>query len=419
MQKLVRPSSTIRGTVKAPASKSMLQRAIALALLAETPVKISNATSSNDANAALGVIQALGARVRIHKDEIFILGGLKPTGEILNCGEAGLGIRMFSPVAALWHEELTLTGEGSLLKRPVTMVEPPLKQLGVTVTTTNGCPPLTVKGPLKGGRAQVDGSISSQLLTGLLIALPKAPGDSRLKVTHLKSTPYIDMTLAILKTFGVDIRHSGYETFFIKGRQKYRFPRNEYRVEGDWSGAAFLLAAGAVGGTVLVTGLDTGSPQADRGIIAALQAAGARVNMTKSTVEVTQNKLKAFSFDATHCPDLFPPLVALACHCEGKTVLTGVERLIHKESNRALALEQEFSALGGEIRINGNQMEITGKTLRGGVLDSHNDHRMAMAGAVAAIHAEHEVTIRGYECIAKSYPHFFEDLRTLGAKVGE
>lgn len=416
MKKLVRPS-VIRGIVKAPASKSALQRAIAAGLLSETPVKISNVTSSNDSNAALQVIKALGAQVRIHRDEIFIRGGLRPTGEILNCGEAGLSLRMFSPIAALWHKKLTLTGEGSLLRRPVTMIAPPLKDLGVRVSTANGLPPLTVKGPLKGGKATVDGAISSQFLTGLLMALPKAPKDSRLKVENLKSAPYIDMTLALLKTFGIDVRHTDYETFFIKGMQTYRIPGNEYWVEGDWSGAAFLLAAGAVGGTVTVTGLDTGSPQADRKIIQALEAAGADIEITKSTVRVTKNKLNAFHFDATHCPDLFPPLVALACNCEGKTVLTGVERLIHKESNRALALEKEFTALGGEIRLAGNQMEITGKRLKGGTIDSHNDHRIAMAGAVAAINVSHHVFIEGSECTAKSYPKFFEDLKSIGARI--
>ena len=416
MKKLVRPS-VIRGIVKAPASKSMLQRAIAAGLLSETPVRISNVTFSNDSNAALRVIKALGAQVRFHRDEIFIRGGLRPTGEILNCGEAGLSLRMFSPIAALWRKKLTLTGEGSLLRRPVTMIAPPLKDLGVKVSTNNGLPHLTVKGPLKGGKATVDGAISSQLLTGLLMALPKAPKDSRLKVENLKSTPYIDMTLALLKTFGIDVRHTNYETFFIKGMQTYRIPRNEYWVEGDWSGAAFLLAAGAMGGTVTVTGLDTLSPQADRKIIQALEVAGANINITKSTVEVTKNKLNAFHFDATHCPDLFPPLVALACNCEGKTVLTGVERLIHKESNRALALEKEFTALGGEIRVVGNQMEITGKKLKGGTIDSHNDHRIAMAGAVAAINVSHHVIIEGSECIAKSYPNFFEDLKSIGASV--
>jgi 3-phosphoshikimate 1-carboxyvinyltransferase len=416
MKKLVRPS-VIRGIVKTPASESMLQRALASALLSETPVRISNAIFSNDSNASLQVIKALGAQVRIHRNEIFIRGGLRPTGEILNCGEAGLSLRMFSPIAALWHKKLTLTGEGSLLQRPVTMIETPLKDLGVKVSTNNGFPPLTVNGPLKGGKATVDGAISWQLLTGLLLALPKAPKDSRLEVENLKSRPHIDMTLALLKTFAIDIRHTNYKTFFIKGMQTYRFPRNEYRVEGDWSSAAFLLTAGAVGGTVTVTGLDTGSPQADQKIIQALELAGANINITRSTVEVTKSKLKAFHFDATHCPGLFPPLVVLACNCEGKTVLTGVEQLIHKESNWVLALEKEFTALGGEIRLAGNQMEITGKRLKGGTIDAHNDYRIAMAGAVAAINVSHHVIIEGSECTAKSYPNFFEDMKSIGASV--
>ncbi len=418
MKKLLRPS-VIKGTVKAPGSKSMLQRVIAAALLSDHPLKISNVTFSNDTNAALRVAQALGAQVRIHRDEIFIRGGLAPTGETLNCGEAGLSIRMFTPIAALWDQELTITGEGSLLKRPVRMVEKPLKDLGARVSTTNGCPPLTVKGPLKGGKTTVDGSVSSQFLTGLLMALPKAPKDSKLKVKDLTSTPYIDMTLAVLKAFGIEVRSTGYETFFIKGRQTYRLPKNEYWVEGDWSGAAFLLVAGAIGGSVTVTGLDTNSPQADRKILQALETAGAHVKITKNSVEVTKNRLNALQFDAANCPDLFPPLVALACNCEGTTVLTGVDRLIHKESNRALALETEFNALGGKICIKGNRMEITGKRLTGGVVDAHNDHRIAMAAAVAAINVRIQVIIQDSECTAKSYPNFFEDLESIGTGVYE
>jgi 3-phosphoshikimate 1-carboxyvinyltransferase len=395
----------------------MMQRAIAAALLAETPTKILNPTYSNDSKAALRVVEALGARVQMDENEIPIKGGLNPTGEILNCGEAGLSIRMFSPIAALWHERLTLTGEGSLLSRPVSMIEAPLKQLGVEVSSTDGCPPLMVKGPLQGGEAVVDGSVSSQLLTGLLMALPKAPKDSRLTVIDLKSTPYIDMTLALLKAFGVEVEHSNYQSFFIKGNQTYNI--GEYRVEGDWSGASFLLTAGALGGSVTVTGLDTHSPQADRKIVEALMAAGAWVKMIGNFVEVAKRNLKAFDFDATHCPDLFPPLVALACNCKGTTVLTGVERLMHKESNRAMALEKEFSSLGAVVRIEGDRMEIKGKKLKGGTIDSHNDHRIAMAGAVAAINAEEDVTIQGYECVAKSYPDFFEDFSKIGGIVYE
>lgn len=416
MEKSIRPSE-IKGIVRAPASKSMLQRAIAAALLSEGTTRILNPTYSNDALAALRVVEALGARVTAGKDVILIRGGMKPTGEVLDCGEAGLSIRMFSPIAALWHEALTLTGEGSLVTRPVSMIEEPLKQLGAVVTTTNGCPPLTVRGPLQGGEAEVDGSVSSQLLTGLLMALPRARGDSRLKVKDLKSTPYIDMTLDLLDRFGVVVEHTGYETFFIKGNQTYSC--EEYSVEGDWSGAAFLLTAGAVGGSVTVTGLDIASPQADRKILDALRAAGAGVKLSGNTVEVTKAELKGFEFDATHCPDLFPPLVVLACNCSGTTVLTGVERLVHKESNRAAVLEKEFSALGAVIRISGNRMEIDGVTLNGGVVDSHNDHRIAMAGAAAALNARGGVTVRGYECTAKSYPDFFDDLSRIGGDVYE
>lgn len=414
-------SSNIKGTVTAPASKSMMLRAIAAALLAEGTTIILNPTYCNDSLAALRVIEALGAKATRGKNEVIVRGGMNPVDPAvaLNCGESGLGIRMFSPIAALWPGELTLTGEGSLLSRPVAMMEEPLKELGVRATTADGCPPLKVKGPLLGGEAEVDGSVGSQFLTGLLMALPKAPKDSRLTVTSLKSTPYIDMTLALLQAFGVQVRHTNYEMFFINGPQTYACQNGEYRVEGDWSGVSFLLTAGAVAGSVTVTGLDTASPQADRKIIEALSSAGALVEMTADTVTVRKNNLNCFHFDAVHCPDLFPPLAVLACNCRGTSVITGVERLVHKESNRAVALEKEFSALGAVIRIDGNRMEIKGATLKGGVIDSHNDHRIAMAAAVAALNAQGAVTIQGDECVAKSYPGFFEDLKKIGGNVYE
>ncbi len=416
MKKFVKPSK-INGQVDAPASKSMVQRALTAALLAEEPSTILNVTYSSDAQAALRVIQALGARVTIRDKDVYIEGGMNPTGEALNCGESGLSMRMFSAVAALWHRELTLTGEGSLLTRPVSMIEKPLKELGVAVTTTNGCPPLTVEGPLRGGEAEVDGSVSSQFLTGLLIALPAAPQDSCLKVKNLKSTPYIDMTLTLLKTCGIRVENSDYQVFRMKGKQRYR--PGEYRVEGDWSGASFLLVAGALGGSIRVTGLDTSSPQADRRIIDALKAAGAGVTLGGSSVEIKKKALTAFDFDAADCPDLFPPLVALACNCTGTTAIKGVERLKYKESSRAAVLQKEFSALGARIRLDGDMMKIEGTKLAGGTVDSHNDHRIAMAGALAAINAEGEITIAGSECVAKSYPGFFEDFSSIGGIVHE
>lgn len=422
--KFVKPSH-IKGTVKAPASKSMMQRAIAAGLLAEEPVRIHNLTLSNDSKAALEIVKKIGAQV-VHKDDHIIIkssslrsSGGSLTDEILNCGESGLGMRMFTPIASLWSGTFTITGEGSLLKRPVTMMLEPLKKLGVHMTSTNGFLPITVNGPLLGGRAQVDGSVSSQFLTGLLMALPIASNDSHLTVHNLKSTPYIDMTLALLQRFGIKVKHEGYSEFYLQGNQQYRPDNSQYFVEGDWSGASFLLVAGAIAGSVTVTGLDTASPQADRLILHALKAAGARVTVTDNSVTVNKKDLNAFQFDATHCPDLFPPLVALACNCKGVSRLTGVTRLTHKESNRGETLTKEFSVLGGKVLINGNTMEITGSELTGGEFDSHNDHRIAMAGAIAAVNTNAGVRIRDHQCVAKSYPGFFEDLITIGGNVDE
>jgi 3-phosphoshikimate 1-carboxyvinyltransferase len=227
MKKSIKPSE-ISGAVKTPASKSMMQRAIAAALLAGDSVRLTNVTYSNDVSAALKVIEGLGAKVERRSDEVLIEGGLKPVSDTLHIGESGLGIRMFSPVIALWHKPLTLTAEGSLLKRPVTMMEKPFAELGVKLQTSGGFPPLTVTGPMKGGSARVDGSVSSQFLTGLLMALPLAGSDSTLTVENLKSTPYIDMTMAFLQRCAVTATHENYETFHIKGKQRYRFPGNRY-----------------------------------------------------------------------------------------------------------------------------------------------------------------------------------------------
>lgn len=414
-------ASEISGKIKAPSSKSMMQRALAAALLDGSRSLIRHITPSNDARAGMDVIARLGARVEVSGDQAEVSGGINPVSDELNCGESGLGIRMFTPVASLCDRRLTITGEGSLLARPVAMMEEPLKALGVWTATRSGYPPLVIQGPLKGGQASVDGTVSSQFLTGLLMALPKAGGDSLLQVKNLKSTPYVDMTLSMLARCGVRVENRDYREFFIPGGQVYRL--GEYAVEGDWSGAAFPLVAGALGGSVVVTGLDPRSVQADRRIMEALAAAGAETAILGDGVSVTRKELRGFEFDATHCPDLFPPLVALACGCSGITRLWGVGRLIHKESNRAESLQKEFHALGGLIRLGvgarEDMMEIEGGRLRGGVLDSHNDHRIAMAGALAAILSDGAVVIMDPDCAAKSYPDFFSDFSAIGGIIHE
>ena len=405
----------IKGKVKAPSSKSMIQRALAAALLSGSECEILNPAFCNDAKAALGIIKGLGAETVISDNRIIVNSSFSknnsPKEKVLNCHEAGLSIRMFSPIASILNEKITLTGEGSLLTRPVDMIENTLKQLGVNCSTNNGLLPIDIAGPLKGGKAYVDGSISSQFLTGLLMALPLADNDSELIVENLKSIPYIDMTLKVLDSFNVVIENDNYERFFVPGNQKYSC--SSYKVEGDWSGAAFLLVAGAVSGSIELTDLETNSTQADMAILKALEKAGAVIKMTDDTIAVKKSKLKAFDFDATHCPDLFPPLAALAANCKGVTRLRGAKRLVHKESSRAVTLEQEFSKIGIEINTDNDIMEITGGKIHSELTNSHNDHRIAMALGVAALNSSGPIIIDNYESINKSYPEFFNDLKYL------
>ena len=416
MERYVEPSG-IKGQIKAPASKSMTQRSIAAALLANGQSIIHNPSYCDDSLAAMSIAVGLGARVEPKADELKINGSGVLKEPKLNCGESGLAIRMFSPIAALYPAEITMVGANSLKKRPMFMIEEALNQLGVKCTSSDGFLPLTIQGPIVGGYCEIDGSVSSQLLTGLLMALPLAARDSEIKVNNLKSKPYIDMTIQILKSFGITVHNTGYTLFQIPGNQKY-IPHN-YTVEADWSGGAFLLVAGAVNGQITVQGLRTDSMQSDMAIINALGKAGAQMKISENQIEISKSDLKAFEFDATESPDLFPPLVALASYCDSVSTIKGVSRLIYKESDRATALKEEFGKMNVRIEIKDDLMFVTGGRPQGAHVESHDDHRIAMAVAVASLGATGRVYIRDSQCVAKSYPGFFDDLRHLGALVHE
>ncbi len=415
MTRSVSPS-TIDGEVRAPASKSVMQRAAAAALLAGPKrTRILNPSYADDGLAALRVIEGLGAEVEAGPSAVVVTGGLGPRTVELDCGESGLCLRLFSAIAALWPGALLLTGGPSLLARPADMIEAPLAALGAECRTKGGRPPVAVRGPLRGGRAEVDGSVSSQFLSGLLMALPLAKRDSLITVRDLKSRPYVDMTLALVRGLGITVLDEGYRTFRVPGGQSYR-PR-DIVVEGDWSGAAPLLVAGALAGRAAVTGLDMSSLQADRRVVDALRAAGAAVGESEGRVTVGKRALEGFSFDATDCPDLFPPLVALACHCEGTTRLAGASRLRHKETDRAKTLSEEFGRLGASVLVKADEIEVSGGPLEGGTAGARGDHRIAMALAAAAVAARGPVRIEGAECVAKSYPAFFDDLAGMGGRI--
>ncbi|MCC5923567.1 MAG: 3-phosphoshikimate 1-carboxyvinyltransferase [Crocinitomicaceae bacterium] len=406
------PNRPTNGLLTAPASKSYLQRAIAIACLGERPCTIANFYHSSDALAAINIAKNLGAKINLEDRSLHLVPGKVNSEKVLlNCGEAGLSTRMFSPIAAIFPRETIITGEGSILKRPMHMIEEALQQLGANVTSNKHYLPLHIQGPIRSGQITIDGSESSQLLTGLLIALPKLKGDSTIKVLNLKSTPYIQMTLDILHDFGVAVTHKNFEEFQIKGGQKPSL--SNYFVEGDWSGASFPMVAAAISGKVEITGLNIKSTQADSAILQALALSGAKTAIHEDKITIQKGDLKAFHFDATNCPDLFPPLAALAACCEGTSIIHGIERLTHKESNRALTIQEEFKKLNIQVTLEGNNMLIEKAAVSGGEVASRNDHRIAMATAVLASVANSPVTIQNSLAVNKSYPTFYEDLASI------
>ncbi len=413
----------IKGSVDAPPSKSAMIRAVAASFLADGTSVVVQPSFCNDARAALNIIGTLGCRWTQSAQGVIIEGtdGMRRTEirkRIIDCGESGLSMRMFAPILVLREEEFIIQAEGSLRSRPVGMVEI-LRSLGAQCRTDSGFPPVTVRGRMRGGEIEVEASESSQFLTGVLMALPLCEEASTVRVVNLKSRPYVEMTLQTLRSFGIAINHDrGLREFRMEGGQRY--VPCDHTIEGDWSGAAFLLVAGAIGGSIQVRRLAPASFQADRAIMDVLAMSGAKVQVREengsaiaASVNVERDELRAFNFDASQCPDLVPPLVALAAHCEGKSTIHGAGRLRHKESDRATTLCVEFSRLGVEVVCSGDELEVTGGGLKGGIVDSHGDHRIAMACAVASIGSRAGATIINSGCVAKSYPSFFEDIQKV------
>jgi len=329
---------------------------------------------------------------------------------------------MFTPIAALSSQSILINGKGSLVKRPMHFFDEIFPTLGVKIQSQNGYLPIQIQGPLKTPKTiTVDGSLSSQFLTGLLMAYAASGAEgSVIKVLDLKSKPYIDLTLSVLNSFGWKVQHDNYEQFSFLPHD----PLNEvieYTVEGDWSGAAFLLVAGAIAGPITVKGLQMESTQADKAVMQALQSANVSIAIDSDGIKIGSGdgtSLRAFDFDATDCPDLFPPLVALAANCMGVSEIKGVSRLAHKESDRGLTLQTEFAKLGIQIDLEGDFMKIHGGgEIKAASVFSQHDHRIAMACGVAALCANGPVVITEAEAINKSYTDFFGHLVQLGGSV--
>ena len=430
-----------------PSSKSFAQRAIIAAALAEGTSHLSGYTPCGDNESAINVAKSLGAEVKIDGNKIVIRGiGATPGSlnlEQLHCGESGFLTRLIIPVLSVVSKnKVRISGEKTLLNRPLTSAHDIMASFGVRLYPEGNNErkqdcylPLTVSGPLIAGRADVSGKGGSQLISGLLAALPLCEEKSALYVHDPRSIPYLFITVDVLKKFGIRMSSEMeggddfLETqdwalctgvnFHIKGGQRYKAA--DFAIEADWSGAAPVLVAGAIFGDIEVEGLDTESLQADISIMDILMEAGASMSQLDSPggpIHVRRAPLSPFHTDLNNCPDLFPMVAVLAAFCPGKSHILGVERLRHKETDRAAAIEQMLTQMGVPVQIEEDEMTIEGmgltqrilegKLLRGGRYVSHADHRMVMALKVAALGANGPIEIDDTACVAKSFPSFNE-----------
>ena len=398
-----------RGCITLPPSKSYAHRALLAAGLAGG-CRVENALCSADTEATLRALLALGAEVTA-EGQTAVIGKPMDGGTLseIDCGESGSTLRFLIPLAAVLRDKTTFIGHGRLPERPLTPYE---QALGDKLTFRRDGNRLTVEGRLTAGDYSLPGDVSSQFITGLLFALPLAEGDSTVTLTTpLQSAGYVRLTLEVLARFGIAVTCRDERVFEIKGRQVYR--PTDYAVEGDFSGAAFFLVAGALGCAVECCGLNAASAQGDTAILRFLREAGATVSQgAHGGLVVTAERLHGITADVTDCPDLVPPLAALLAFCEGESRIIGAARLRLKESDRLAAVTAELTALGADIREQKDSLVFCGvDRLHGGSCRSWNDHRIAMMVAIAALRADGEVLLDDPACVAKSYPRFWDDYK--------
>lgn len=405
--------SILKGEITVPPSKSVAHRLIISAGLADGESVISNIYMSKDIEATIEAMKALGAEISCSKDsselyKVSVKGITKPAeSALIDCSESGSTLRFLIPVASALGVNATFIGKGKLPQRPITPYLSEMTKNGATFDYNNTMP-FSVCGKLKPGEYKIAGDISSQFITGLLFALSVLDGKSEIVLTsHLESRPYVDITVDCLNKFGACISETenGYSVNGVKALK----PHSE-SVEGDYSQAAFFYAANALGCDIIINGLNENSYQGDKKI----------VEICRDIVynDLDKNKLKPFDIDCSDIPDLVPILTVLASFCDGVSHITNAARLRIKESDRLSAISNALNSVGGRVKELDDGLEITGvEYLNGGEIDSCNDHRIAMAMAIASIKCKDELIIKGAECVEKSYPNFFEDFKKLGGKI--
>lgn len=407
--------SFLQGTITPPPSKSLSHRAVIAAALCKGTSILQNVGESKDIEASISAVRSLGAAVDKKGDKLVITGVSEIKIASIDCFESGSTLRFMLPVAAALGVTTTFLGQGKLPDRPYDELFFAMSVKGISFSRERGLP-LTISGKLQHGKFFLRGDVSSQYITGLMFALPLLGGDSEIILTTpLESKAYVDLTLSVLNEFGIKISKSR-DGYSVKGNQTYK-PCN-YKVESDFSSAAFFLAAGALNGDIILNNLNPNSLQGDREILNILTKMNADMTVLGSSVTVRKSKLIAADVDVSEIPDLAPILSVLLACAEGESRLYNGARLRIKESDRLLAIAENLAALGSDVIMGEDFVSIKGKkTLQGASVNGFNDHRIVMSMAIAACVCDFKVLISDSHAVEKSYPHFFSDYQSLGGSV--
>ena len=414
-------SSVAKGTVTAPPSKSFTHRAMVLGALTHSHFALRNPLMSDDTVATLDALHALGAEIRSTSTGMRITcEELRPAYSVIDSKNSGTTLRLMSGIASLLPSTTTLTGDESLLRRPMGPLVDALSQLGATCAYLGkeGKPPVAITGPITNTIAELPGGVSSQFVSSLLIACSQKKNDTRLWIKgELRSRPYVDITIKMLREFGAEL-DAGADEFVIKGEQP--LTRDSYDVPGDYSSASFPLAAGLIThGEVTVRNLDKESPQGDRAIVSHLESFGAEVTVKGDSIKVSSSgTLTGTQIDVRHTPDLFPVLAVIGATAKGETVLTGGENLREKESDRIATTTRFLREMGADIKPTDDGCRIVGvQRLHGAAIETDGDHRIMMSAVVAGLSASSETSIQDADSFKVSYPGFLRDLHQLGCRV--
>jgi len=417
----IKGPQALHGKVKAPGSKAYTHRALLASLLSEGKSVIEGALHCDDTQRTLEGIQRLGAKVLVKKTRTISNGVRRPTtsNRPIDCGDSGATLRFLTAISSTSLKTVRLRGSPRLANRPMDPLVKAVNVLGASARAISDAHGLEVlvRGPLRGGEVTVRGDISSQFISGLLFAAPMAMRDVTINVEgSLESRPYVNMSIDVLRKHGISIKESD-EKFRIPAPQK--FVPASHHVPGDFSSAAFLIAAtGAAGDEITISGIGSYDLEPDSAILKILPEIGLEVHQNGHGLTIGKRELDGFEFDASNNPDLVPPLETLGCFADGSSEIRGVKRLVYKESNRLQTLPTELAKMGAKIHAEDDMIKIEGsRELVGRALDSHDDHRVAMACAAASLGARGESIIHNSEAVSKSYPEFFQDLARLGVQL--